>query len=179
MSLLAHHPEVVSKIREEISTVLGDRQAKYEDLKNLPYCDNVLKETLRMRPPVPLLDRAVGEDCEVNGQTYKKGTYVYPVFIAAHFDNRYWKKPFEFRPERFSKDNKDEPKPSPFALVPFSAGSRNCIGKKFAIIEATLALVAIIRRFDVHSKLSDDELIWQFEGTVKPINFKCSFTPIK
>merc|ERR1712232_465049 len=54
MSLLAHHPEVVSKIREEISTVLGDRQAKYEDLKNLPYCDNVLKETLRMRPPVPL-----------------------------------------------------------------------------------------------------------------------------
>jgi len=63
--------------------------------------------------------------------------------------------------------------------VPFSAGSRNCIGKKFAIIEATLALVAIIRRFDVHSKLSDDELIWQFEGTVKPINFKCSFTPIK
>jgi len=124
MSLLAHHPEVVSKIREEISTVLGDRQAKYEDLKNLPYCDNVLKETLRMRPPVPLLDRAVGEDCEVNGQTYKKGTYVYPVFIAAHFDNRYWKKPFEFRPERFSKDNKDEPKPSPFALVPFSAGSR-------------------------------------------------------
>merc|ERR1712000_113202 len=164
---------------EEISTVLGDRQAKYEDLKNLPYCDNVLKETLRMRPPVPLLDRAVGEDCEVNGQTYKKGTYVYPVFIAAHFDNRYWKKPFEFRPERFRKDNKDEPKPSPFALVPFSAGSRNCIGKKFAIIEATLALVAIIRRFDVHSKLSDDELIWQFEGTVKPINFKCSFTPIK
>merc|ERR1712125_240409 len=47
MSLLAHHPEVVSKIREEISTVLGDRQAKYEDLKNLPYCDNILKETLR------------------------------------------------------------------------------------------------------------------------------------
>jgi len=55
----------------------------------------------------------------------------------------------------------------------------SCIGKKFAIIEATLALVAIIRRFDVHSKLSDDELVWQFEGTVKPINFKCSFTPTK
>jgi len=76
MSLLAHHPEVVSKIREEISIVLGDRQAKYEDIKNLPYCDSVLKETLRMRPPVPLLDRAVGEDCELNGQTYKKGVSI-------------------------------------------------------------------------------------------------------
>jgi len=181
MDALARNPEIVRKLREEIESVLGNRKVvEFDDVKNFKYCEMVLKETLRMRPPVPILDRAVKEDIMLGDNLYRGGTYIYPLLIAAHFDNRYWKKPFEFRPERFDPANKgvSDPVPHPFAFLPFSGGSRNCIGKRFSMIEAIIAVVTIIRQFDVTTKQSQDDIIWHFEGTVKPTNFLCSFTPI-
>ena len=142
MEALARHPEVVEKIRAEIHTVMGDRTTvQFDDVKQFQYCEMVLKETLRMRPPVPFLDRGVAADTKLGKHVYKANVssnsiqigcrflqlvkhYVYPFIIAAHFDNRYWKKPFEFRPERFDHSKGDDPAPHPFAFAPFSAGSR-------------------------------------------------------
>ena len=53
----------------------------------------------------------------------------------------------------------------------------SCIGQKFSLIEATLALVMIVRKFDIVSSQKYDDITWDFEGTLKPVNFKCSFKP--
>merc|ERR1712137_1485509 len=93
-----------------------------------------------MRPPVIGLDRQAGSDPHLMDLQIRKGDYVYPAIIVSHYDKRYWKEPFTFRPERLDPANRaNEPSRPAFAFVPFSAGARNCIGRKFAMMEATLA----------------------------------------
>mmetsp|Transcript_109293 Transcript_109293/g.163466 ORF Transcript_109293/g.163466 Transcript_109293/m.163466 type:complete len:508 (-) Transcript_109293:18-1541(-) len=179
MTFLVRYPDVVDKLREEISQVLGNRtRVEFEDIKKFKYCETVLKETLRMRPPVPLLSRQATTDYQIGGTLIKKGTYCYMLFLASHYDKRHWKEPFEFRPDRFAKENREsEPSANAFSFTPFSAGSRNCVGKKFALTEAILALVHVIRDFDVVTDVQEEDIHWDIEGTLKPVNFYCSFIP--
>ena len=73
MVMLNNREDIVKKAREEIKLNLGTDQANYKNIGSLPYCESILKETLRMRPPVPFLDREVSEDITIKGHTYKKG----------------------------------------------------------------------------------------------------------
>ena len=78
MSLLAHRPDVVQKIRDEIKEVLGNRkEPDFDDIKKFTYIEMVIKETLRMRPPVPLLDRMVAEDTTFGDTTLKAGVWFF------------------------------------------------------------------------------------------------------
>jgi len=175
-SLLANAPEVVHKMREEIKQVIGDKEKiSFDDVRQLRFCENVLKETLRMRSPVPFLAREVPNDTQLGETLLKKGTYVYIGIMSSNFDNRFWKDPMEFRPDRFDSQNHSEPATGPYSFVPFSAGPRSCIGQKFAMIEGVMAIVHIIREFDIVTEQTDDDIIWGFEGTMKPTNFTCSF----
>jgi cytochrome P450 len=200
MYFLSRHPEVVTKLREEIDRVWAERQIKtqasqdgdedeefegqqrgftHADVPHLHYCKNVLQETLRMRPPVPILDRLVGEDCELGGVRLEKGTYCMISFIGAHHDPHYWPNPLQFRPERFGKESEGGDHGSrkhPYAFCPFSAGSRNCVGQKFALLESTLALAELIRNFDVVAD-PNEHVEMMFVGTMSPINLHVSFVP--
>ena len=73
MVMLNNRKDIVNKAREEIILNLGTEKANFKNIGKLPYCESILKETLRMRPPVPFLDREVSEDITIKGQTYKKG----------------------------------------------------------------------------------------------------------
>ncbi|MDL1373622.1 cytochrome P450, partial [Yersinia pestis] len=84
-------------------------------------------------------------DVEINGVLISKGTVVMIPIYVLHRDPQYWPEPEEFRPERFSKKNKDDI--NPYIYMPFGNGPRNCIGMRFALMNMKLALVKVLQNF--------------------------------
>ncbi|EPY85615.1 hypothetical protein CB1_000362018, partial [Camelus ferus] len=125
--LLGSYPEVQKKVDNELEEIFGksDRPATLEDLKKLKYLECVIKESLRLFPPVPFFARNLNEDCDVGGYKIVKGSQVIIVPYALHRDPRYFPDPEEFVPERFLPENSKGR--HSYAYVPFSAGPRNCI----------------------------------------------------
>lgn len=168
--LLGSHPEVQRKVDDELDEVFGksDRPATSEDLKKLKYLECVIKETLRLFPSVPLFARSLSDDCEVAGFRVVKGTQAVIVPYALHRDPKYFPNPEEFRPERFLPENAQGR--HPYAYVPFSAGPRNCIGQKFAIMEEKTILSCILRKLWVESNQKMEELGLAGELILRPTN---------
>uniref|UniRef100_A0A8C7ZUA5 aromatase n=1 Tax=Oryzias sinensis TaxID=183150 RepID=A0A8C7ZUA5_9TELE len=151
LHLLGSHPEVQRKAQQELQEVFGasDRPATTEDLKKLKYLECVIKEALRLYPSVPFFARRLGEDCHINGFMVPKGANAIIITYTLHRDPRYFPEPEEFRPERFLPENAAG-RP-PYAYVPFSAGLRNCIGQRFALMEEKVVLSSILRKFNVEA----------------------------
>ncbi|XP_066236304.1 cytochrome P450 4V2 [Saccopteryx leptura] len=168
--LLGCNPEVQKKLDSELDEVFGksDRPATMEDLKKLKYLECVIKETLRIFPSVPLFARDLNEDCEVAGYSLAKGSQALIIPYALHRDPRYFPDPEEFKPERFFPENLVGR--HPYAYVPFSAGPRNCIGKRFAIMEEKAVLSCVLRRFWVESNQKREELGLAGELILRPSN---------
>ncbi|KAM6150090.1 cytochrome P450 4V2 [Erethizon dorsatum] len=168
--LLGSYPEVQKKVDNELDEVFGksDHPVTLEDLKKLKYLDCVIKETLRIFPPVPLFARRLSEDCEVAGYRVVKGTEAVIVPYALHRDPRYFPNPEEFQPERFFPENAQ--RRHAYSYVPFSAGPRNCIGQKFAVMEEKTILSCILRRFWVESNQKREELGLSGELILRPNN---------
>jgi cytochrome P450 len=142
--LLAQNPDVEARLREEIDSVLGDRPPRMNDLRNLPYTDKVLKESMRLYPPIWAFLRDVVEDIQVGGYTIPKGSMIQFNPHATQRDARWFPDPLKFDPERFSEGwEKRIPKG---AYFPFGMGPRICIGQYFAIMEAQIILAMIIQR---------------------------------
>lgn len=144
--LLTQNPETIQKLRAEFDDVLGDRKPTFEDLRKLRYTTQVIKESMRMYPPAWITDRVAVEDDEINGLKIPKGCIITVYIYGSHYNPKYWDKPKEFRPERFSKE-KVKARPN-FAYFPFGGGPRLCIGNSFAMMEMQLTLVEMLRRFD-------------------------------
>nr|XP_042124325.1 cytochrome P450 3A9-like isoform X3 [Peromyscus maniculatus bairdii] len=144
--LLAIHPNVQKKLQHEIDTVLPNKApATYEALVEMEYLDMVVNETMRLYPVATRINRLSKKDAEINGVFIPKGTQVViPIFVL-HRDPKYWPDPEEFRPERFSKENKE--RINPYTYLPFGYGPRNCIGMRFALINMKLAIVKILQNF--------------------------------
>jgi len=142
--LLAQHPEVVTKIRGEISEVLGGRHPGFMDLPKLSYTMQVVQESLRLYPPAWIMDRIALADDEYNGLKIPKGTMIFPFIYGAHRLPDYWKNPDEFNPDRFEKAKLKE-RPA-FSYLPFGGGPRMCIGVNFAYMEMQLVLIQTLRR---------------------------------
>ncbi|CAN9510230.1 unnamed protein product [Ophioblennius macclurei] len=156
--LIGSNPEVQNKIQQELQEVLGssDRPISTDDLKKLRYLECVIKESLRLFPSVPFFGRTLREDCHINGFKVPKGATGLVVTYALHRDPRYFPEPEEFRPERFLPEN-SVGRP-PYAYIPFSAGLRNCIGQRFALMEEKLVLASILRSFNIEACQKREEL---------------------
>nr|XP_048287750.1 cytochrome P450 3A5-like isoform X2 [Myodes glareolus] len=143
---LATHLDVQRKLQHEIDASLPNKApATYEALQNMEYLDMVVSEALRLYPVANRVSRTSKKDAEINGMLIPKGTVmIIPVF-ALHRDPKYWPEPEEFRPERFSKENKDSI--NPYTYLPFGYGPRNCLGMRFALITMKLAIVKILQNF--------------------------------
>jgi cytochrome P450 len=143
--LLAQHPEIEEKLRFELAEVLGGRLPTLEDLPKLVYTGHVLTESLRLYPPAWAMARMAIEDHEIAGYPVPKGTGVAASQWVVHRDPRWYDAPEKFVPERWEKDLlKRIPR---MAYFPFGAGSRQCIGNTFALIEATLVLATIAQQY--------------------------------
>ncbi|XP_037503779.2 cytochrome P450 4c3 isoform X2 [Rhipicephalus sanguineus] len=166
--LLGHHPEAQDKVHAEIDAVFADdkqRSVTVEDIKKLKYLDCVIKESLRLYPPVPLVARNIDEDVHIGKYTIPKGTVAVCAIYFLHRHPKVYKEPNRFLPERFMGNGNV----SPFAFVPFSAGSRNCIGQRFAQLEEKIMLTHILRNFRVESLVPMEELQLQLEIVLRPL----------
>jgi len=143
--LLGLSPEAEARLHAELDEVLGGRAPATEDLPRLRYCEWVIKESMRLFPPVYGLGREAVRDCEVGGYHVPEGMQVFMFPWVVHRDPRWYDEPEQFRPERWGEEAAARlPR---FAYFPFGGGPRVCIGNAFAMMEATLVLAAVARRF--------------------------------
>ncbi len=143
--LLSRNPQAEVCLHDELDGVLGGRAPTVEDLRQLPYTRMVLEESMRLYPPAWAVGRyAIGED-EVGGYRIPPKSQVVMSQFATHRHPRFWERPDDFDPERFSPE-RAAARPR-FAYFPFGGGPRMCIGADFAMIEAQLALASIAQRY--------------------------------
>ena len=143
--LLGKHPEAEKKFHAELDEVLGGRDATMADLPRLKFTEQIAKECLRLYPPAYGLGREAIEDCEIGGYRVPKGTQVFMFQWSTQRDPRFYDRPDEFMPERWTEEFIQRlPK---YAYFPFGGGPRACIGASFAMMEIILALATIGRRF--------------------------------
>ena len=145
--LLSQHPAVEQKLHAELDTVLGGRVPNYADLDALVYTGQVLEDAMRLFPPDYALARVGTEDVRVAGYTLPRGADVVIWIYHVHRDAAVYPNPERFDPERFAPGTQ-RTRP-PCAYIPFGAGSRTCVGKHFAIMEAKLILAQLASRVRV------------------------------
>lgn len=144
--LLSEHPQVADALRAELAEVLGGRTPTFADLGALRYTEAVVKESMRLYPPVWMVARSVLEDDEIGGYAIQKDAMVFLNAYVTQRDPRFFVDPERFDPQRFLSGAVDEqPK---YAYFPFAGGPRVCIGNSFAMMEAKLMLATIAQRFD-------------------------------
>ncbi|WZZ46308.1 hypothetical protein YC2023_042567 [Brassica napus] len=109
MSNLLNHPEILNKARIEIDELTGsDRLVDEQDIVNLPYRQNIVSETFRLYPALPLLvARMSSNDCKMTGYDMPRGTMLLTNMWAMHRDPMLWKEPERFKPERFEEQGED------------------------------------------------------------------------
>src|SRR5260221_5795200 len=163
--LLSQHPEIETKLHAELDSVLGGRLPTLKDLGQLPYLDMIIKETMRLYPPIPIIGRMATEDIEVGGYLVRKGLGITISPHVIHRDPRWYPEPDEFRPERFSAEN--EKKIPKGAYLPFSNGPRVCIGNSFASMEANLLLATMAQQYRL-TLMPGQEVVPQATLTLRP-----------
>ncbi|XP_059644978.1 cytochrome P450 78A5 [Cornus florida] len=147
LARMVSHPEIQAKAQSEIDTVVGaSRKVSDSDLPHLPYLNAIVKETLRMHPPGPLLSwaRLAIHDTHVGEHFIPAGTTAMVNMWAISHDERVWSEPNEFKPERFM----EEEVPimgSDLRLAPFGSGRRVCPGKAMGLATVQLWLAQLLQ----------------------------------
>lgn len=163
--LLGTHPEVARTLYAQIDAVIGARRPTLTDLFQLPCLEQVVSEAMRLYPPAYVLARVASDDAVIDGYTVPRGADVVMWIYHTHHDPRWFADPERFDPERFAPGRRKELHPS--AYLPFGAGTRTCIGKQFALLEAQLVLMSVAQRFSFET-LSSEPVARDMAVTLAP-----------
>ncbi|XP_071506317.1 cholesterol 24-hydroxylase-like [Diadema antillarum] len=145
---LGRHPDVAERLQTEVDEVLGHKPTiEYEDLAKLEYMMRVLKETLRLFPPVPGTSRKLAHPIRCDGFTLPAGAPVSVMTAVMSRMEEYFDEPLVFNPDRFKTTDERQMRRHFYAYFPFSLGQRSCIGQQFALIEARVFLAKLLQRF--------------------------------
>ncbi|KAG2626647.1 hypothetical protein PVAP13_3KG235800 [Panicum virgatum] len=149
MAELVRNPRVQKKLQEELDRVVGrDRIMSETDFQNLPYLQAVVKESLRLHPPTPLmLPHKASTNVKIGGYNIPKGANVMVNVWAVARDPKVWSNPLEYRPERFLEESIDI-KGSDFRVLPFGAGRRVCPGAQLGINLVTSMIGHLLHHFE-------------------------------
>lgn len=176
---LAQNPQVVHAIRDEAQR----RTLSYEGVAGMRVTRNVLNEVLRLWPPVPAYFRVSRQDQTLGGYDIPAGQIVSVLALAAQRDPRVWgEDASEFNPSRWEAQAMRK-HPGTF-FKPFGTGPRSCIGRAFAMQEATLFIASIALQFDLTLAVNDDvsrgsEPTMMERGTLRPEPFYVKVTPVR
>lgn len=147
---LAKHPDVQQKVIEELRRIFdgdNDKAPTYQDVQKMKYLEMVIKESLRLYPPVPAFSRVLTQDVSFDGSLLPKGLVLTLCPLFLHRDSKSFPDSEKFDPDRFLPKNSATR--SSYAYVPFSAGPRNCIGQRFAMVELKSTISKILRNFEI------------------------------
>ncbi|MEP6485665.1 cytochrome P450 [Microcoleus vaginatus] len=142
--LLAQNPDVMAKVRAEQQQFPATEPLTLEQLKQMTYLEQVMREVLRLVPPVAVIFRTAINACEFGGYEIPKGWSVLSGITQTHQDSQLYPEPDRFDPERFSSERSAKP----FSYVPFGGGLRECLGKEFARLEMKLFAAKIVRELE-------------------------------
>lgn len=145
--LLGRHPGVMKRVRDEVDRELGTGEPTLKEINQLHYLEQVLKETLRLFPPIHVGNRIANMDINLGGCPVAEGSRVMLSYYLTQRDEETWNQAEKFNPDRFDRKNNFER--SPFSYLPFGGGPRNCIGAAFAQIESRLVLARILQNFNL------------------------------
>jgi cytochrome P450 len=166
--LLAQHPSVRAKLEAELERVLSGRVPTFDDLRALTYTNAIIKESMRVRPPVWSISRVASVDVQLREYTIPKGTEIWLAQWVTHRDPRWFDDPLAFRPERWLEGPEQLEKRIPrHAYFPFGGGPRICIGNSFAQMEAVLLLATIAQQFRLTLR-SDAQITPLASMTLRP-----------
>jgi enediyne biosynthesis protein E7 len=140
--LISQHPAVEQQLLEEITNVLAGKTPTLADIPQLPYTKSVIQESMRLYPPIWIIERRVIQQDVICGYTLPAGSAVVISPYALHRHPTFWQDPEKFDPTRFHAG-------VPEAYIPFGAGPRFCIGNEFAMLEAQLITVMVLQAFQL------------------------------
>lgn len=178
MAELIRHPKIMNKVQLEIREAVGGKMTMEEtDLDDFHYLKRVIKETLRLHPPLPLLlPRTCSEDVELSGFTVPGGSQVMVNAWAIGRDPNTWDSPGSFCPDRFEEISTDF-KSGNFSYIPFGGGRRICPGITFAMAGMELFLAELLLRFDwelpVGMGAEELDMEEEFDGSLRKKNDLC------
>ncbi|KAF9529433.1 614/534 cytochrome P450 [Crepidotus variabilis] len=186
-ALLALYPEEQDKLLKQVKAIMPNgKLPPYEDLSKFSYSMAILYETMRLFPPTPNVPKMSVEDTTLTTRTANgeklivpvpKGTKISLNIAALHYNPRYWENPHSFKPARFLKNewNRD-------AFIPFSAGARACLGRRFAEAESVVVLSLLILKYRISitedPKFSGETLEQRRERVLKMRN-SLTLTPVQ
>ncbi|KAL3280069.1 hypothetical protein HHI36_017576 [Cryptolaemus montrouzieri] len=171
LMLLANNPDIQEQVSQEIESVLGPERRKpnYNDLQKMDLLERCIKESLRLYPSVHFISRHCEEDVQLNsGLLIPKDAYMHIHIIDIHRNPDIYPNPERFDPDRFLPENCQNR--HPYAYIPFSAGPRNCIGQRFAMLEMKAGLIAILQRFRMTAVDTPETVILKSEIILRTEN---------
>ena len=143
--LLSQHPEVESRLHEELDKVLTGKLPEADDVPQLTYTEQVLAESMRLYPPAWIIGRRTLQDYEISSYRLPVNTLILISPFIIHRDARYHPDPLRFDPERWTPEAKTA-RPR-FSYFPFGGGSRQCIGEAFAWMEGVLLVATLAQHW--------------------------------
>ncbi|XP_014486916.1 PREDICTED: uncharacterized protein LOC106750830 [Dinoponera quadriceps] len=154
-------PEIQARVHEELDLIFGDsdRQCTFQDTVEMKYLERVILETLRLFPPVPVIARKLDEDVKIVTGNYvlPKNSTVLVVQFAVHRSEKYYPNPLVFNPDNFLPEKMQQR--HYYAFIPFSAGPRSCVGRKYAMLKLKVLLSTILRNYRVISKVPYQDFV--------------------
>jgi cytochrome P450 len=164
---LARDPAVQERLREEVEVVLAGRVVTFEDLPRLSFADRVVKESLRLCPPTPVLfNREAITEVEVGGYRLPRGSLAILSPYVTQRDPRWFPEPERFDPDRFAPGRvEDIPE---YAYFPFGAGPHVCVGNAFALMEITLVVATLVQRFHIELTPGQEDLEPELKVSLRP-----------
>ncbi|XP_037727373.1 cytochrome P450 4ae1 [Drosophila subpulchrella] len=148
--LLSRHEVVQQRLFEELKEHYGrdlNRGVNHLDFAELPYLNCVVKESLRLYPPIPAVARCMEKDLAIEGGYVPAGTDVVVLLWQLLRDEALFANPLLFQPERHMGE--EATRLGPYSYIPFSAGPRNCIGQKFALLEMKTMVIKLVRHYQL------------------------------
>jgi len=152
--LLAGNSDARERLDAELDAVVGDRNPTFTDVPALDYTEQVVREALRLYPPIYAVYRQPKDEVVLGGYRFDSDTTLQLSVFNIQRDERWWDAPDEFRPERWADGNESDDRPE-YAYFPFGGGPRHCIGMRFAMTELQLVLATLARRVEFE-RVTDD-----------------------
>lgn len=169
LSMMGCHPEIQEKVIQELDEIFGDsdRPATFQDTLEMKYLERCLLETLRLYPPVPIIARKMNTDVRLASGDYvvPAGATVVVATIKMHRQPHIYPNPDVFNPDNFLPENTANR--HYYAFVPFSAGPRSCVGRKYAMLKLKIVLSTIMRNFRIKSSAKESDFRLQADIILK------------
>ncbi|KAF9961169.1 hypothetical protein BGZ70_008346 [Mortierella alpina] len=151
---LVKNPSTLKRLREELDQATASNPMgalpTYDQVRNLSYLTACINESMRLRPVAATgLPREITEDTVLAGYKIPKGTVVLAQLPQLHWSEEYFPKAGSYIPERWIPEESPFRPVEDFTFYPFSAGTRNCVGKNFAMMEMRLILATILTTYDI------------------------------